>query len=160
MSLQGIIGTLLSALLLLRAFPAAAAMEGVEMEPLFFGQIIITDNTAVRSCTIAAGGSETCDAEIAVLVPGQYGVFRLSGFDPDVTLWASVADATLTGPGSWIFDLNTFTFDPDIHDINTAQTPDASGTLTLNIGATLDTRANESYQTDPYRGTYTLQINY
>ena len=149
-------------ILLFFPFPALAAMEGVEMEPLFFGQIIITDNTAIRSCTMATTGVETCDAQIVVLDPGQYGVYRLSGFDPDTPIWVSVDDngTILTGPGGFIFDVKSFTFDPDISDIGSAQTPDDDGNLTLKIGARLDTRANDAYQTSPYRGTYTLQVNY
>ncbi|MCK4945290.1 MAG: hypothetical protein KAS59_03405, partial [Alphaproteobacteria bacterium] len=63
-------------------------------------------------------------------------------------------------PGGFIFDVKSFTFDPDISDIGSAQTPDDDGNLTLKIGARLDTRANDAYQTSPYRGTYTLQVNY
>jgi hypothetical protein len=147
------------ALLALQSSTALAfTNDGVEVEPLFFGQIIITDNSAVRSCTIPAGGTMTCDPQITILHAGQYGVFRLSGFDPAVAIWASVSNTTLTG-GGFTFDLQDFTFAPDIGSIGTAQAP-AGGILTLKIGATLKTRAGVSYNVAPYRGTFNLQINY
>ncbi len=136
--------------------------DGVEIEPLYFGQIIITDNSAIRSCTIPAGGTMTCDSQITILQTGQYGVFRLSSFDPTVAIWASVDDSatTLSLPDGTAFDVKNFTFAPDINSIGNAQTPGADGTLTLKIGATLKTRAGVTYDLAPYRGTFDLQINY
>src|ERR1700722_12135130 len=81
--------------------------DGVEVEPLFFGQLIITDNSAIRSCTIPAGGTMTCDSQITILNPGQFGVFQLSNYDPTVAIWAYVDDTTTTmtdGVGATAFD--------------------------------------------------------
>jgi len=147
------------ALLTLQSSAARAfTNDGVEIEPLSFGQIIITDNSATRSCTIPAGGTMTCDSQITILHTGQYGVFRLSGFDPAVAIWASISNTTLSG-GGFTFDLQDFNFAPDIGSIGTAQAP-VGGTLILKIGATLKTRAGVSYDVAPYRGTFDLQINY
>lgn len=154
---------LLSLALLLATTPAFAFTNtGEELELLTFGQGIITDNSAARSCVVTAEGSESCDAEIILLNPGRYGVFRLSDFDPTVAIWATVDDSatTLDGPGGTAFDVKNFTFNPNINDIGTAVTPNADGTLLLQIGATLKTRAGTTYDVTPYRGTYTLQINY
>ena len=153
-----------AALLLLHSSATQAyTNDGVEIEPLFFGQIIITDNSAVRSCTIPAGGNMSCDSQVTILQPGQYGVFRLSGFDPTVYIWASIDDTTttMTAPGSGAtFDIKSFTFAPDIESIGTEQKPAADGTLTLKIGATLKTHAGQVYDIAPYHGTFSLQINY
>jgi hypothetical protein len=151
----------------LLALSSSAALaythDGVEIEPLFFGQIIITDNSAVRSCTIpASGAAMTCDSQITILKTGQYGVVRLSGYDPSlaVTAWVDDSGTTLSDGGSFVFDVKTFTFAPDINVYGgTAQNP-AGGALTLKIGATLKTRAGVSYDIAPYRGTFTLLINY
>lgn len=144
--------------------PAAFAYsnDGVEIEPLTFGQGIITDNSAVRSCVIPAGGTETCDPQIILLRAGSYGAFRLSDYDPSVQVWASVDDSstTLSNGGGQIFDVKNFTFSPDLHDIGTAAVPNADGTLTLLVGATLQTRAGTTYDSTTYRGTFSLQINY
>jgi hypothetical protein len=152
-------------LLFLHSAPVSAQpydRDGIEIEPLFFGQGIITDNTSVRSCTIPAGGVQTCDSEITLTVPGSYGVFRLSDFDPSVSVWASVDDTstTLTNGAAQTFDVKNFTFNPDISDIGLAMTPNADGTLVLEIGATLQTQAGISYDASVYHGTFTLQINY
>lgn len=137
----------------------AFTYDGVELEPLYFGQKIITGNN-VQSIVIGTDGSETLNpnapSTLTSLVHGQNGVFRLSGFDPALQLSASIADTVLTGPGGTTFDLGTFTFDPPINTVS--QTPDANGNMTLKIGATLSTRASTSYSIVPYRGTYTLTI--
>lgn len=149
------------ALLALPCRPARAyTNDGVEIQPIYFGQVIITNNAATRSCTIPAGGTMTCDAQITILHTGQYGIFRLSNYDPTVAIWASIASSpALTGPGASTFTIGSFTFAPNINSIGAAQTP-PGGTLTLYIGATLQTTAGQTYSIAPYRGTYTLQINY
>ena len=151
-----------SVLLALHSSAALAyTHDGVEMEPLFFGQIIINSTAAVHSCTIPAGGTMTCDSMTAltILNPGQYGVFRLSSFDPTVAIWASVSDTTLSAPDGSTFDVTDFTFAPHIIDIGTEEVP-PGGILTLEIGATIKTRIGTTYDIAPYRGTYDLQINY
>ena len=154
--------------MLLRVSVAGAACpagdpscSGIEAEPMFFGQIVITDNSAVRSCTIPAGGTMTCDSQITILTPGQYGVFQLAGY-AGTAIWASVDDTstTMTDPsGLTTFDVKNFTFAPDIHNIGLEETP-PGGTLLLKIGATLQTRAGQTYDIAPYHGTFSLQINY
>jgi len=135
--------------------------SGIEAEPLFFGQIVITDNSAVRSCTIPAGGTMTCNSQITILTPGQYGVFQLSGY-AGTAIWVSVDDTgtTMTDPsGTTTFDVKNFTFAPDINNIGNEQTP-TGGNLMLKIGATLQTRAGQTYDIAPYHGTFSVQINY
>jgi hypothetical protein len=148
-----------------RACPVAdPTCEGIEAEPLFFGQIIITDNSAVRSCTIPAGGTMTCDAQITILNPGQFGVFRLEGY-ANTAVWFSVDDTSTTmtstvgPPFTDIFDIKNFTFAPAYVDIGTSQIL-PGGTLLLKIGATLQTRAGETYDISTYRGTFNLLVNY
>ncbi|MBU6475489.1 MAG: DUF4402 domain-containing protein [Alphaproteobacteria bacterium] len=146
------------------AFPAAARAaytnDGVEIEPIYFGQIVIVSNSSAQSCTLPAGGTMTCTSGIQILHTGQYGVFRLSNYDPSVAIWASIASSpALTGPDSSTFSIGSFTFAPDIGSIGTEEAP-PGGTLTLYIGATLTTTAGATYSLAPYRGTYTLQINY
>lgn len=155
-------------LFLLHAASAVAACpsgdpscSGIEAEPLFFGQIVITDNSAVRSCTIPAGGTMTCDSQITILTPGQYGVFQLAGYG-STSVWASVDDTntTMTDPsGTTTFDVKNFTFAPDINNIGNEQVM-PGGSLLLKIGATLQTRAGQTYDIAPYHGTFSLQINY
>jgi hypothetical protein len=151
----------LLALMLLPLPALAFTHQGDELEPLTFGQGIITDNSAARSCTIPAGGTETCDAEITLLNAGHYGVFRLSDYDPTITVEAHIDDSTLTASGGQVFDIKDFTFSPNISDSGGVPAqPDADGSLTLMIGATLRTRAGVTYDSTTYRGTYTLQISY
>lgn len=153
----------LALLFLLAPLPALAfTHDGAEEEPLFFGQLLITDNSAVRTCIIPAGGTESCDPAISIMHAGNFGTLRLSGFDPSVAVFATVDDSltTLTNAGGQALDIKNFTFDPDIRDIGTAMTPNADGTLTLKIGASLKTRAGIAYDVSPYHGTFSLQINY
>ena len=150
--------------IVLTALPCRGAQaytyDGVEVEPLYFGQIAITSNTTAQSCTLPAGGTMTCSSGITILRTGQYGIFRLSGYDPSVSIWASIASSpALTAGGSSTFSIGSFTFSPDISSIGTAAAP-PGGTLTLYIGATITTTALATYSVAPYRNTYTLQINY
>lgn len=155
-------------ILLLFHIPAAMACpagdsscNGVEVEPLWFGQIVITDNSAVRSCTIPAGGTMTCDSQITILNPGQFGVFQLSGYG-STAVWVSVDDTSTTmtdAAGTTTFDVKNFTFAPDINSIGNEEVL-PGGALLLKIGATLQTRAGETYDIAPYHGTFSLQINY
>lgn len=151
----------LFAMVSIRSLPAQAVEAGIELEPLFFGQVIVTDNTVVRSCTITTGGSESCDAAgLTLLSPGGRGVYRLSGFDPNTQIGAvidQISPLANTQDGT-LLDVANFTLDPPI-DV-APQTPDANGTMTLNIGATLSTRAGVTYLVTPYRGTYRLTITY
>lgn len=152
---------LLFFIFLILALPARAVEQGVESEQLFFGQIVITDNSVVRSCTLTTEGIETCDgAGIMLLNPGQNGVYRLSGFDPGVAVGAVIDQITpLTNTqDATMLDIDDFTLDPPI-DV-TPQTPDANGNMTIKIGATLSTRAGETYLIKPYRGTYRLTITF
>ena len=154
-------------LLVLRGAPVMACpvtdptCNGVEAEPLFFGQIVITDNSAVRSCTIPAGGTMTCDSQITILGSGQFGVFQLSGYG-STAVWFSIDDTgtTMTDPGGLTtFDVKNFTFAPAYDNIGTQQAL-PGGTLMLRIGATLQTRAGQTYDIAPYHGTFSLQVNY
>jgi hypothetical protein len=147
---------LLSVLLILswstkgRADPALA-----ETGLLSFGEFAVTTNT-VQTIIIETDGDEIVDAGITQLLPGRNGVFQLTSFDPSIAVSASIADTVITGPAGATFDVTAFTFDPPL----SSQTTDGSGNLTINIGATLSTRAGVSYGDGPYRGTYTLLVNY
>jgi hypothetical protein len=138
-------------------FPAWADPTLTETQLLSFGEIIVATN-GVDSVVIAPDGSQTNGPDIPKLLPGRNGVYLLSGFAPSIPVVISVADSTLVGPGptNATFDMHDFTFDPAAG----AQTTDLSGNMTLKIGATLSTRAGVSYADGPYRGGYTLMINY
>ena len=146
--------------LTLCSLPAVAAQRGLETEPLFFGQVIVNDNTSVRSCVITPLGVETCDFGLTLLQHGQRGVYRLTGFDPNTQLGAVIDTASplANSRDATLIDISDFKLDPAI-DV-TPQTPDASGNMTLKIGATLSTRANAAYPVTPFRGTYRLTITY
>jgi hypothetical protein len=160
-----------SALLALQSIAAVAcpvgdsSCNGVEVEPLFFGQIIIINPSVSHSCTIPAGGTMTCDSGVTILNSGQYGVFQLAGYG-STSVWFCVDDAgttmndTAVNPGSTTtLNVKNFTFAPDYYNIGTESTL-PGGTLMLKVGATLQTIAGESYDIAPYRGTYNLLINY
>ena len=139
---------------------AQATQSGVESQQISFGRIIITDNSSARSCVIAATGAETCDPSVLLLISGQTGIYRLSGFDPNTALGAIIDQATplSNSVDGTQLDIGSFTMNPSI-DTN-PQTPDASGNMTLKIGATLSTRASTTYAIAPYHGTYRLTITY
>jgi hypothetical protein len=152
------------AFLLMLTIPARlswATQTGVEVQQITFGHIIITDNSASRSCVVAATGGESCDATgVLLLISGETAIYRLSGFDPNTALGAVIDNATplSNSVDGTQLDIGSFTLNPPI-DTN-PQTPDTSGNLTLKIGATLSTRPGTTYAIAPYRGTYRLTITY
>lgn len=147
--------------LALVSVPSLATQSGVESDQLSFGRIIITDNSVIRSCTMATTGVETCDVTGALLLmSGQLGIYRLSGFDPNTAVGAMIDQITpmANAVDGTLLDIANFKLDPAIDQ--TPQTPDASGNMTLKIGATLSTRAGTTYAIAPYHGTYRLTITY
>lgn len=142
-------------MILMQTAPALCDPALSEGDLLSFGEFAVTSN-AVQSIVIAPDGSQTVDPGITKLLPGRAGSYHLSSFAASIPVSASVADTTLAGPGGAIFDVTSFTFDPPVP----SQTTDVSGNLTIKIGATLSTRAGVNYSDGPYRGTYTLLINY
>ncbi len=143
------------------ALPSLATQSGVETQQITFGHIIITDNSATRNCVVAATGGETCDASgVLLLISGEAAFYRLSGFDPNTAVGAVIDNATpLTNSvDASALDIGSFTINPPID--TSPQTPDASGNMTLKIGATLSTRAGTTYAIAPYHGTYRLTITF
>ena len=103
----------------------------------------------------------TCDSQITILNPGQFGVFQLSGYGT-TAVWFSVDDTTTQMKdvaGTTAFNVKNFTFAPDYNSIGTEQAL-PGGTVLLKIGATLQTIPGETYDIAPYHGTFSLQINY
>lgn len=137
------------------AGPARADPVLTETQLLSFGEIAVATN-AVESITVNPDGTNLHDPGIQLLLPGRNGVYLFSSFGANIPVAVSVADAELTGPNNAKFDMHDFTFDP----VDISQITDGSGEMTLKIGATMSTRAGVTYEDGPYRGTYTLMVNY
>jgi hypothetical protein len=157
------------ALLALRSSAALAQADaGDEIEPLFFGQLVLNDTTMAHTCTIPAGAAMYCDGTggITMMTQGQYGVFRLSGYNTHTYIWATIDNTTMTdggtgcGGSSCVLNVINFTTAPNIVGMTNETYPNADGTLQLYIGATLQTIPGENYDVAPYHGTYDLYINY
>jgi hypothetical protein len=89
------------------------------------------------------------------------GICLLSGFTPgaNVTVTISTPVTTELIKGGSSFDISTFTLDSDTDPETATYVADGSGTVTVQIGATLTTNAAAaSYSDGPYLGTYTLDL--
>lgn len=128
-----------------------------ELQQLAFGVLDI-NGAAPQQVVVDPDGDVHPDAGIIVLHKGLNGRYRLYAYDPALLVSLTIADTTLDlfPAGTPSFDIIDFTFDPDGVD----QVTDGSGELIVKIGATLVTRPATTYLPGPYRGTYTLMINF
>lgn len=147
----------------LMILPTAASATGSlrEVQPLTFGHIAIT-GAAPQHVIMATNGMETApDGGITLLRPrGTYGVFDLEDYTPNVSIYLTITDDTIDPlVAGTSFDVINFNTLPSCPDISTTCTIGPDGKLEVKIGATLVTR-NGAYNPGPYRGTYTLMVNF
>jgi len=132
-----------------------------EVQPLTFGHIAIS-GASPQHVVIATNGTETApDGGVALLYPrGTYGVFDLEGYTPNVAIYLTIVDDTLDpSVVGTSFDVTGFNTLPSCPDLTTTCTIGMDGKLEVKIGATLITR-NGTYNPGPYRGDYTLVVNF
>ncbi len=132
-----------------------------EVQPLTFGHIAIS-GAAPQHVVMTTNGTETApDGGVMLLYPrGSYGVFDLDGYTPNAAVYLTIADNTMDPLiAGTSFDVINFNTLPSCPDLMTTCTIDPTGKLEVKIGATLVTR-NGTYNPGPYRGTYTLMINF
>ena len=143
------------------------AIDFVETTAMSFGEFVaISDASDTQTIVIAPGGGNTVgttgDARIVQIVTGNPGVFDVSGAAPDVSLdltlpttaTLSCTDCTGTPPD---FEISAFTSTPTVATLET----DATGAVTINVGATLTTAATAvAYEDGTYEGDFTISVNY
>ena len=143
------------------------AFTFVETTALTFGTFVAINDT-VDSSTIAidAAGANVIanpgNARIVAITPGTNGVFDVSAAVPSTTINVTLPTtvtlncAACTGAQA-DFDVGTFVDDSTAGVITT----DASGAVTLNVGATLSTVPGAAiYEDGSYAGAYTVTANY
>ncbi len=110
--------------------------------------LITVAPSGTRTITSGAGG-----VRLIPSMPGTSGAFAITG-NPNTSISISLpSTTTLSGPGA-VMRLENFVSSPAA---GTA-TLDASGNLTLNVGASLNINSNQA--TGTYNGTYTVVVNY
>ena len=101
-------------------------------------------------------------ARITEVTAGQMGIFDVTGASPstDLTIALPVSETLTCGTCSGSqedFTVNTFTSSPGAGSITT----DATGAVTVNVGATLTTiNSANTYEDGDYTSTYTVSLNY
>jgi hypothetical protein len=149
--------------LLLTVTPLAAAQASGslhEAQTLSFGQIALPDGTAGQTVTVATNGTVTSSG-ITLLQPrGRYGVYEIEGYTTHPAIYLTIADDTMSPLVMGTpFDVVQFNTLPSCPDLAHTCTTDINGNLEIRIGATLQTRGLP-YNPGPYRGTYTLMVNW
>ncbi|MDR0291504.1 MAG: DUF4402 domain-containing protein [Elusimicrobium sp.] len=112
-----------------------------------FGTII--SSTAADNMVLSTGGVVT--GALGTGGSPAAGTFSITAAD-NTPLTISASNTTLTGPGA-AMAVSTYTFNP-----TSGTSTNASGTMALNVGATLAVGANQTAGT--YTGTYTLTVSY
>lgn len=133
--------------------PQACAQTITENQPLRFGQISLTDNSAPRKIILNSSGGYTADPQYILFTDPQLGNITVSGYDPSVTLGVSVSTTTLTSSSAANFTvIDTFTTPSVI-------TTDAAGSATFDVGATLQSDGSGiTHADDTFDGIYTINI--
>jgi hypothetical protein len=131
-----------------------------ELRPLTFGQVAVTGGGG-ETVTVAPDGSLSHSAGVTLLLPrGSPGMYELTGYTPSTSLWLSIADNTIDRlAGGASFSVGNFQFSPACTLVSPCAT-DGAGKLDVTIGATLTTQNATTYDPGPYRGTYTLMLNF
>lgn len=124
-----------------------------ENQPLRFGQLSLTDNSAPRKIILNSAGGYTADPQYILFTDPQLGNVTVSGFDPSVTLSVGVSTATLTGASAANFTvIDTFT-NPTII------TTDGAGSATFDVGATLQSDGSGTvHADDTFDGIYSINV--
>ena len=110
--------------------------------------VMVAPQNDARSVTSGTSGVNLITGK-----PGAAGEFTITG-NPNTAVTITLpASTTLTGPGA-AMTVNNFTRYP----LANASTLNASGTMTLKVGASLNVNAAQAAGT--YNGTYTLTVSY
>ena len=140
----------------------------VETQALDFGEFIaVNHGTDVSTITIdpttgAPTYANTGAARITEITAGDRGIFDATNAAPSalmtLTLPTTVTLTCGTCPaGTEDFTVGNFVSDPT----GAGLTTDATGALTVGVGARLTTIASaNSYEDGAYSGTYTVSLNY
>ncbi len=123
---------------------------------LNFGAVEVTGGNSVIAMSAAGSRSITSGAAGVRLIqsmPGAAASFAVTGNPNTAVSIVLPQSTTLTGPGA-AMTVSNFVRSPA--DANV--TLDASGNMTVNVGASLSVNANQAPGT--YNGTYTITVNY
>lgn len=127
-----------------------------ESRSLDFGKFAMRNNDAQHSIVMQPNGTQTNPPAIVSFFNGTSAIFSFTGFPPSTALLISIPDTVVSPSGAGeVFDLINFTWTPD------PPTTNASGDLTLNVGATLRTSGNSVlYEDSNYTGTYSMTFGW
>jgi hypothetical protein len=118
--------------------------------PLYFGEIVILDYSAVGRVTISPSGLYSYNSNVLLHTPPQRGEYQLSGGPPSTfyTIDINPTTASLTGPGG-PFTLDTLAITPAI------LVTDAAGEDTFYLSGRLQTLGGGTPYGD---GSYSTNI--
>jgi hypothetical protein len=134
-------------------FPIPAKADITELQPLRFGEWIVTNNDTVQTVTVNTDGSYNNSAGLIMLQAPQQGIYRIDGLPPFAIIMGFdiVMTEPMTGAG------NSFTMDSFQ---TTADPVDGSGETTLSLGATARSSGNgQPYPDTTYNGELTIDID-
>lgn len=126
------------------------AVTSSEAQQMNFGAI--DSNATGGTVTLTTSGTASSTGGLVLSANKSQGKITIVA-DPNTTLTISIANGSLTGPGT-AMAVNNFTTDPAIPTVPTGTT----GSITLNVGADLVVGANQ--KEGAYAGTYDVTINY
>lgn len=131
----------------------------IEISPLSFGSIVITDNTTQEKVVLNYSGNVGYSSGIYAVTPPNAAEFLLTNYPSNQQVFIS-ARSTQARSNSDIYSADQFTLTNV--DVPSVLTTDNSGSAALFVGGTLETSGSgvNSYLNTQYRISYQISVNY
>lgn len=143
-------------MLLALTVPGAASAQHSVLQPLNFGEWVVTNNNAPQTVTIEINGSYPHSPALFMLAPPQPGIYLIMGLPINMTIQS--VDVTMLSPMQSMgqsFTIGDFT--TDLSSSHTGPT----GETTLTLGATATTSSNGAlYPDSTYTGDVMIVLNF
>lgn len=146
-------------LVLILSIRSAHAQEVVEVSPLYFGTMVILDNSSAGTIEVDELGNTTVSTNFAVVDPPTYGEYQLVGFASNATLFVTTgivqAQTTTDTHSDEQFTLTAVNV---VNSINV----DSDGNADFRVGGTLQTSGSGSlnYGDQTYTCRLIITVDY
>ncbi|MGB3725131.1 MAG: hypothetical protein WA981_05140 [Glaciecola sp.] len=137
----------------------AQSQEVQEITPVYFGTVVVLDNSTVGSIRIDEFGNTTVSTHFAVIDPPRYGEFRLVNFVPNSILFITggIIQAGTTSP-----QVSPEQFTLNAVNVRATIRVDADGNAEFRVGGELVTSGSNSlaFGNQTYTSRLSITVDY
>ncbi len=147
-------------LVLVAAGYCSTVTAGIEeIQPISFGSFVVTGNDLVSTLTVPSSNlsSSTSTQKIHILMPGQNGIYRLTGMPINTSVSINIPNSFITWNGTGTRE----TFLIEDFEYPSQRQTNGIGETEFYVGATLKTTGTTGiYYASPYSGNILIQVNW